>query len=101
VALLDLALDGSMWRFIGIPGMEKVVFDKEKAASLPERVEKETLIYGMSRRDPALSRKVPPSLKGNAWTEEGEVWGGLGLDKWACAETSALHLYVISRRFFN
>jgi len=39
------------------------------------------------------------SLKDDAWTEEGEVWDGLGLDKWAYAETPALHLYATSRRF--
>ena len=40
-------------------------------------------------------------LKDDAWTEEDEVWDGLGLDKWAYAETSALHLYATSRRFYN
>ena len=41
------------------------------------------------------------SLKDDAWTEEGEVWDGLGLDKWAYAETPALHLYATSRRFYS
>jgi len=68
----------------------KVVFHKKEAASLPERVEKETRICGMSRRGPALSGKTSPGLKDDAWTKEGEVLGGLGLEKWAYAETPAL-----------
>ena len=79
----------------------KAVFDKKKASTLPERVEKKTLIYGMSRRDPTLSGKMSSSLKDAAWTEEDEVWDGLGRDKWAYAETSALRLYATSRRFYN
>jgi len=64
-------------------------------------VEKGALIYGMSRRDPALPGKMSSSLKDDAWTEEGEVQDGLGLDKWTYAETSALHFYATSRRFYN
>ena len=30
----------------------EVVYDKKKTSSDPERVEKKTKIYGMSRRDP-------------------------------------------------
>ena len=78
-----------------------MVFDKKKAATLPERVKEKTLIYGMSRRDPTLSGKMSSSLKDDAWTEEDEEWDGLGLEKWAYAETSALHLYATSRRFYN
>ena len=29
------------------------------------------------------------------------MWDGLGLDKWAYTEASALHLYATSRRFYN
>ena len=75
----------------------EVVPDKKEAATLPERLEKGTLIYGMPRRDPALSGKMSPSLKDDAWTEEGEVRDGPGLGKWTYAETSALHLYATSR----
>jgi len=70
----------------------------------PGRVEKGALIYGMSRRDPALPGKMSSILKDDAWTEEGEVWDGLGLDKWAYAETSAYsylegaHTDVINNR---
>ena len=64
-------------------------------------MEKGALIYGMSRRDPALPGKMSSSLKDDAWTEEGEVQDGLGLDKWTYAETSALHFYATSRRFYN
>jgi len=60
----------------------KVVYDKKKTSSDPERVEKKTKIYGMSRRDPTLSVKFSSSLKDNAWTEEDEMWDGLGLGKW-------------------
>jgi len=77
------------------------VFDKKEAATLPERLEKGTPIYGMSRRDPALSGGMSSSLKDDAWTEEDEVWDGLGLDKWAYTETSALNLYATSRRFYS
>jgi len=40
-----------------------VVFDKKKAATPPERVEKNTLIYCMSRRDLTLSGKMSSSFK--------------------------------------
>ena len=48
----------------------KVVYDKKKTSSNPERVEKKTKIYGMSRRDPTLSGKLSSSFKDDAWTEE-------------------------------
>ena len=39
----------------------KVVYDKKKTSSNPERVEKKAKIYGMSRRDPTLSGKLSSS----------------------------------------
>ena len=48
----------------------KVVYDKKKTSSNPERVEKKTKIYGMSRRDPTLPGKLSSSFKDDAWTEE-------------------------------
>jgi len=39
------------------------VFDKKKAGSKPERVEKNTKIYGMSRRDPALLVSSRPASR--------------------------------------
>ena len=41
------------------------------------------------------------SFRDDAWTEEDEVWDGLGLDKWAYAETLVFYLHVTSRRFYN
>ena len=79
----------------------KVVFDKKKTSSDPERVEKKTKIYGMSRRDPTLSGKLSSSLKDDAWTEEDEVWDGLGLGKWDYAEATELAKYATGRRFKN
>ena len=34
-------------------------------------------------------------------TEEGEVWGGLGLSKWDYAEATELAKYATGRRFHN
>ena len=79
----------------------KVVYDKKKTSSNPERVEKKTKIYGMSRRDPTLSSKLSSSLKDDAWTEEGGVWDGLGLSKWDYAEATELAKYATGRRFKN
>ena len=39
----------------------KVVYEKKKSSSNPERVEKKTRIHGMSRRDPTLSGKLSSS----------------------------------------
>jgi len=39
----------------------KVVFDKKKASSNPEKADKKVKIYGMSRRDPALPEKLVQS----------------------------------------
>jgi hypothetical protein len=79
----------------------KVVYDKKKTPSNPGRVEKETKIYGMSRRDPALSGKLSSSFKDDAWTEENEVWGGLGLGKWDYTGPTELAKYAMGRRFKN
>ena len=79
----------------------KVVYDKKKTSSNPERVEKKTKIYGMSRRDPTLSGKLSSSLKDDTWTEEGGVWDGLGLSKWDYAEETELAKYATGRRFKN
>ena len=79
----------------------KVVYDKKKTSSNPERVEKKTKIYGMSRRDPALSGKLSSSLKDDAWTEEDEVWDGPGLGKWDYAGATELAKYATGRRFKN
>ena len=62
----------------------KVVSDKKKAAALPEWVEKQTLINGMSS---LFGKDVVRLLP---WP--GEV--GLRQD-------AALHLYATSRRFYN
>ena len=58
-------------------------------------MEKKALVFGISWRDPVLSG-MSSSLKGGSWTGEDEVWDGLGLDKWAYAETPALNLYAIA-----
>ena len=79
----------------------KVVYDKKKTSSNPERVEKKTKIYGMSRRDPTLSGKLSSSFKDDAWAEEDEVWDGLGLGKWDYAGATELAKYATGRRFKN
>ena len=48
----------------------------------------------MSRRDPTLSGKLSSSLKDDSWTEEDEVWDGLGLGKWDYADTAALAMHI-------
>ena len=79
----------------------KVVYDKKKASSNPERVEKKAKIYGISRRDPALSAKLSSSFKDDAWTGEGEVWDGLGLGKWDYAKATELAKCATGRLFKN
>ena len=48
-----------------------------------------------------LSGKLSSSFKDDAWTEEGEVWGGLGLGKCDYAEATELAKYATGRRFKN
>jgi len=79
----------------------KAVFDKGKAPTLSARVEKKAKTFGQSRRDPTLSGKLSSCFRDDAWTEEDEVWGGLGLEKWAYADMSALLLHATPRQFFN